>query len=113
MSPQSPINELDRINVTLFCDVISGHPTYLHSVKWFMDGELLKQLPYCSENFNGNEDLCDDIDPNTLMLEHVSRMFHANYSCQGANEAGWGEFSEEEELQIYCEYFWDMKWCQY
>ena len=42
MSPSSPINELDRRNVTLFCDVISGNPPTLNSVKWFMDGVLLK-----------------------------------------------------------------------
>ena len=47
MSPSSPINELDRRNVTLFCDVISGNPATLNSVKWFMDGVLLKQLPMC------------------------------------------------------------------
>ncbi len=38
-----------------------------------------------------------------LFLEHVSRSFHANYSCQGRSAAGWSQVSREEELMIYCE----------
>ena len=41
-------------------------------------------------------------DPSMLYLEHVSRSFHGNYTCQGATEAGWSQMSEEKELEIYC-----------
>ena len=114
MSPSSPINELDRRNVTLFCDVISGNPATLNSVKWFMDGVLLKQLPMCHNELeydiidaestganNDEDDLCD-IDPSKLLLEHVTKLFHGNFSCEATNDAGWSERSPEESLEIYC-----------
>ena len=65
-----------------------------------MDGNLLKELPDCH---SANADLCD-IDPSKLLLEHVSKLFHGNYSCQAANEAGWSPMSEPQQLEIYCEY---------
>lgn len=69
-----------------------------------MDGNLLKELPDCPEDpAEINNDLCD-IDPSKLLLEHVSKLFHGNYSCQAANEAGWSEMSEPKQLEIYCEY---------
>ena len=65
-----------------------------------MDGILLKQLPLCDD---ADQDLCD-IDPSKLLLEHVTKSFHGNYSCQGSNEAGWSDFAEEQELEVYCEF---------
>ena len=100
MDPPSPISELDRRNVTLFCDLESGYPGTLSKVNWYMDGNLLKELPDCH---SANADLCD-IDPSKLLLEHVSKLFHGNYSCQAANEAGWSPMSEPQQLEIYCEY---------
>ena len=47
MEPAMPVNELDKTNVTLFCDILEGNPPFLTSVQWFMDGDLLKQLPQC------------------------------------------------------------------
>ena len=116
MSPPSPISEVDRKNVTLFCEVISGNPENLNSVKWFMDGVLLKQLPMCHEELeydligshlsrNDEEDLCD-IDPSKLLLEHVTKLFHGNFSCEATNDAGWSERSDEAQLEIYCKYFY-------
>ncbi len=102
MYPPSPVSELDRANVSLFCDVSAGNPPELVSVKWLMDGVLLKQLPLCDNDGQGEEDLCD-VDPSKLLLEHVTRSFHGNYSCQGTNGAGWSEPSDEEELEIFCE----------
>ena len=117
MSPSSPISELDRRNVTLICDVISGNPEVLNSVKWFMDGVLLKQLPMCHNELeydiivgngqhsidNDEEDLCD-IDPSKLLLEHVTKLFHGNFSCEATNDAGWSERSPEAQLEIHCKY---------
>ena len=110
MDPPSPISELDRRNVTLFCDITSGYPNTLTRVNWYMDGNLLKELPDCPDgdnfgNFGDNSgDLCD-IDPSKLLLEHVSKLFHGNYSCEAANEAGWSDMSEPKQLEIYCKYF--------
>ena len=104
MDPPSPISELDRRNVTLFCDLVSGYPNVLTRVNWYMDGNLLKELPDCPDNPSDfNNDLCD-IDPSKLLLEHVSKLFHGNYSCEAANEAGWSEMSEPKQLEIYCKY---------
>lgn len=105
MDPEPPIYEEDRQNVTFFCDVIDGNPQVLTMVKWFMDGLMLNDFPVCtSSNETNNEDLCHVV-PNMLMLEHVNRKFFGNFSCQGANEAGWGEVSDERLLDIFCEYF--------
>ncbi len=105
MDPPSPVSESDRVNVSLFCDVVDGNPPVLDSVKWFMDGVLLKQLPLCDDlDDESSSELCD-LDPSMLFLEHVSRSFHANYSCQGSNDAGWSETSDEKELKIYCELY--------
>jgi len=109
MDPPSPISELDRRNVTLFCDIVSGYPSILTRVNWYMDGNLLKELPDCPDDQldfggfgenNGANDLCD-IDPSKLLLEHVSKLFHGNYSCEAANEAGWSDMSELKQLEIY------------
>ena len=119
MTPSSPISELDKQNVTLYCDVTAGNPKHLTTVKWFMEGSLLKQLPYChddlhydvggdeagdSDPFVASADYCN-VDPSVLMLEHVSKVFHGNFSCEGANEAGWSERSLEKPLEIHCEYY--------
>lgn len=106
MDPELPVNELERPNVTLNCQVVSGHPPVLLGVRWYLDGELLKELPDCPLNdssFSGyDEDLCD-VDPSKLLLEYVGRSFQGNYSCEGMNAAGWGPVSEVETLVIYCE----------
>ena len=61
-----------------------------------MDKDLLKQLPQCE----GDEvDLCD-IDPSKLLLEHVSRHFHGNFSCIGMNAAGPSPMSDPIELVV-------------
>ena len=49
MDPAVPVSEMDRRNVTLFCDVRDGNPAALVSVRWYFDGELLKQVrPYAT-----------------------------------------------------------------
>ena len=61
-----------------------------------MDKDLLKQLPQCEGD---EEDLCD-IDPSKLLLEHVSRHFHGNFSCIGMNAAGPSPMSDPIELVV-------------
>lgn len=106
MEPELPVNELERPNVTLNCQVVSGYPPVLLGVRWYLDGELLKELPDCPYNdtvtfMQYDEDLCD-VDPSKLLLEYVGRSFQGNYSCVGMNAAGWGQPSDIETLVIYC-----------
>lgn len=49
MSSPSPILEKDHRNVTLTCEVATGNPRFLDEVIWYLDGELLKQLPDCNQ----------------------------------------------------------------
>ena len=103
------VNELERPNVTLNCQIITGYPPVLLGVRWFLDGELLKELPDCPLNEsspaypNYDDDLCN-VDPSKLLLEYVGRSFQGNYSCVGMNDAGWGSPSDLETLIIYCKY---------
>lgn len=48
IEPSSPVIENNNENVTLYCDVVSGNPTTLLRVQWFLDGNLLKELPICN-----------------------------------------------------------------
>jgi len=96
MEPALPVSEVDKSNVTLYCDLEEGNPPTLLAVRWFMDKDLLKQLPQCE---GGEEDLCD-IDPSKLLLEHVSRHFHGNFSCIGMNAAGPSPMSSPIELVV-------------
>jgi len=106
MDPPIPVREQDERNVTLSCDVESGNPETVDAVRWYLDGDLLKQLPDCS---NGSSDgdgrffneLCD-IDPTKLMLENVARSFQGNYQCRAKNAAGWGELSPPATLHVHC-----------
>ena len=47
LEPVTPVSEPKKENVTLTC---SSRPPddSLTRVKWFLDGELLKELPECS-----------------------------------------------------------------
>nr|CAD7396629.1 unnamed protein product [Timema poppensis] len=105
----TPVRELDRMNITLVCRVEQGNPDLLIGVRWYLGGELLKELPDCeggnaTSPASAASDLtfCD-IDPSRLLLENVGRGFHGNYSCEGRNEAGWGPLSQDQELVVYCE----------
>lgn len=107
IDPEIPVNEADRSNVSLTCEVITGNPTFLTAVRWYLDGDLLKELPDCTHNrtFTINEDsstFCD-IDPSKLLLESVGRSFHGNYSCEGRNDAGWGPVSSSTPVIVYYE----------
>ncbi|KAG7188874.1 hypothetical protein KM043_008480 [Ampulex compressa] len=111
MDPDTPVNELDRLNVSLTCEVISGNPNTLNAVRWYLDNDLLKELPDCARNNSADDGevtttteesltFCD-IDPSKLLLEAVGRSFHGNYSCQGRNDAGWGPRSPSEPVVVY------------
>ncbi|XP_066591538.1 hemicentin-1 isoform X2 [Prorops nasuta] len=102
MHPEGTIYEDDKVNVSLSCDVIDGNPEYLEYVRWFLDGDLLKELPDCDGDpeIDGSTKFCG-IDPSKLLLESVGRSFHGNYSCSGKNAAGWGPISVDSPLDVY------------
>jgi hypothetical protein len=108
IDPETPVNEADRLNVSLTCEVDAGNPAVLTAVRWYLDGDLLKELPDCTRNgtamtTSSEESLtfCD-IDPSKLLLEAVGRSFHGNYSCEGRNGAGWGPISSSTPVIVYC-----------
>ncbi|XP_075987593.1 neuromusculin isoform X7 [Anticarsia gemmatalis] len=99
MEPASPILETDHKNVTLTCEVVSGNPNILDQVIWYLDGEILKHLPECNGT-DGDESLCNEVDPSMLLLQDTTKSFHGNYSCKGKNYAGWGNESAKAELVV-------------
>ncbi|XP_014473464.1 PREDICTED: uncharacterized protein LOC106743787 isoform X4 [Dinoponera quadriceps] len=107
MDPETPVNEADRLNVSLTCEVDSGNPATLTAVRWYLDGDLLKELPDCARNSTAVTTTTEesltfcDIDPSKLLLEAVGRSFHGNYSCEGRNEAGWGPISPSTPVVVY------------
>ncbi|KAL6435119.1 hypothetical protein ACFW04_005310 [Cataglyphis niger] len=109
MDPETPVNEADRQNVSLTCEVDAGNPAMLTAVRWYLDGDLLKELPDCptrnstamtTTTEESSTGFCD-IDPSKLLLESVGRTFHGNYSCEGRNEAGWGPISPSTPVIVY------------
>lgn len=107
MDPPLPVREQDQRNVTLSCDVETGNPETLDAVRWYLDGDLLKELPECPNATVSESDpilydeLCD-IDPSKLMLQAVGRSFQGNYQCKARNAAGWGEMSPPTKLHVHC-----------
>lgn len=100
-----PTIENNEDNVTLSCNVLTGNPMLLLKVRWYLDGQMLKELPECpesSETSDSQENLCG-VSPSVLLLENVSRDFLGNYSCEGMNAAGWGPRSAPTYLEIYYE----------
>lgn len=107
MDPETPVNEADRQNVSLTCEVVTGNPASLTAVRWYLDGDLLKELPDCTRNSSSTTTTTEeslifcDIDPSKLLLEAVGRSFHGNYSCEGRNDAGWGPLSPSAPVMVY------------
>ena len=85
-----------KVNVTLFCDVVSGRPAQLVQVQWFMDGILLNELPQCGDV---SGELCD-VDPSKLLLENVNRHFSGQFSCRGVTLAGHSDMSPPVWLEV-------------
>ena len=134
MDPDEPVREQDQQNVMLSCDVISGNPSVLDSVRWYLDGIILKELPECppgltssgnatsglssafgkndldgEDDEEGEDEVVSfnelcDIDPSKLMLQAVGRGFEGNYTCQAHNSAGWGRMSESSKLHVHCKW---------
>ncbi|XP_068965915.1 hemicentin-1 isoform X2 [Bombus flavifrons] len=107
MDPETPVNEADRQNVSLTCEVVTGNPASLTAVRWYLDGDLLKELPDCTRNSSATTTTTEeslifcDIDPSKLLLEAVGRSFHGNYSCEGRNDAGWGPLSPSAPVMVH------------
>ncbi|XP_055535886.1 hemicentin-1 isoform X2 [Wyeomyia smithii] len=102
MDPETHVIENDQANITLLCNIVDGNPLLLTKVRWFLDGEFLKELPECDDDSLGDENLCE-VDPTKMLLQNVGREFIGNYSCEGFNVAGWGDTSEDHPLNIFYE----------
>ncbi|XP_053660451.1 hemicentin-1 [Anopheles marshallii] len=103
MDPEAPVVENDQANITLLCNIVDGNPMLLTKVRWFLDGEFLKELPECEEETLGTDENLCEVDPSKMLLQNVGREFIGNYSCEGFNAAGWGDVSDENPLDIYYE----------
>ncbi|CAH1286565.1 unnamed protein product, partial [Diabrotica balteata] len=108
MEPFAPVKAIDKRTVLIMCNVTSGNPSNLLKVRWFLEGELMKEFPECNytnidENGNaeGNGGPFCGLDPSILSLERVDESFSGNYTCQGMNKGGWGPVSEPQELVVY------------
>ena len=69
-----------------------------------MDGDLLKELPQCDYTAEDEDNYLCDVDPDKLLLDHVSRLFHGNFSCVGINKAEWSQMSPGIELEVPVSY---------
>lgn len=111
--PRQPVSEISDANVTLMCssnydrkvlenaNVITGNDFI--SVKWYLDGDLLKQVdrsPECLVPRNKSAANNCHVDPSKVMLLNVRRSFRGNYSCQAQNRAGWGPVSVPKEMKV-------------
>ena len=104
--PRQPVSEVADANVTLMCS--SNFGSNFISVKWYLDGDLLKQVdraPECIVNHhvpnNASKTNANcNVDPSKVMLLNVKRSFRGNYSCQAQNRAGWGPISEGKEMMV-------------
>uniref|UniRef100_A0A182IUJ9 Ig-like domain-containing protein n=1 Tax=Anopheles atroparvus TaxID=41427 RepID=A0A182IUJ9_ANOAO len=103
MDPDAPVIENDQANITLLCNIVDGNPLLLTRVRWFLDGEFLKELPECEEETLGTDENLCEVDPSKMLLQNVGREFIGNYSCEGFNAAGWGDVSDDNPLDIYYE----------
>ncbi|XP_017770206.1 PREDICTED: LOW QUALITY PROTEIN: uncharacterized protein LOC108557968 [Nicrophorus vespilloides] len=107
ITPSNPVKERDQSDVTVECEVISGNPSNLTSVRWYLGTDMLMQLPYCNYTYNengepiGNGGKFCDVNATVLSLENVAQSMAGNYTCQGMNVAGWGPESEPSELIVY------------
>ncbi|CAH1113208.1 unnamed protein product, partial [Psylliodes chrysocephalus] len=108
MEPFYPVKAIDKRTVIIMCNVTSGNPSNLLKVRWFLEGELMKEFPECNytnidENgqAEGNGGPFCGLDPSILSLERVDESFAGNYTCQGMNVGGWGPVSEPQELVVY------------
>ncbi|KAK9891372.1 hypothetical protein WA026_014616 [Henosepilachna vigintioctopunctata] len=71
----SVVKAVDKSTVILECNVTMGNPSTLQKVRWYLGGELMKELPECNYTTfeNGTQDnggpFCVGVDPSILKLE--------------------------------------------
>ena len=39
------VNEEDKQNVTFYCNISDGNPNELLAVRWYLNGDLLREVP--------------------------------------------------------------------
>lgn len=52
--PPPPVNELDKVNVQVVCEVTAGNPEVLQVVRWYLNGTLLRVKSIFLNNSNRN-----------------------------------------------------------
>ncbi|CAB4056380.1 Speract receptor,Guanylate cyclase 32E,Receptor-type guanylate cyclase gcy-28,Receptor-type guanylate cyclase gcy-1,Receptor-type guanylate cyclase gcy-4,Receptor-type guanylate cyclase gcy-20,Heat-stable enterotoxin receptor,Olfactory guanylyl cyclase GC-D,Atrial natriuretic peptide receptor 2,Atrial natriuretic peptide receptor 1,Receptor-type guanylate cyclase gcy-13,Retinal guanylyl cyclase 2,Receptor-type guanylate cyclase gcy-12,Receptor-type guanylate cyclase gcy-29,Receptor-type guanylate cyclase G len=97
MSPPNPVFESMSQNVTLICLNDAQDDEKFSSVKWFLNGELLKHVSV--EHCKGKE-VCN-VNPSKIILVNVKRAFKGNYSCQGLYGNEWTGISETKEIRVH------------
>ena len=105
MEPSNVVMAKGHQNVTLKCMMTAGNPKIVDTVRWFLNGSLLKELSCdpTNDNSKGNSSLCP-IDVSQLLLKDVNKGFAGNYSCDASSFAGLGHRSKETQLIVYCKF---------
>ena len=63
IEPEGPVSEEDHVNVTLHCDLVDANPLELTRVSWYLNGDLLREIPdyECEEvRENGSGEMLSD-----------------------------------------------------
>lgn len=103
--------------VTLRCNLETGHPAELLGVNWFRDGQPLLSSPFLAcgagqeyDNYElGTDQMaeeCEEFGQAEVRLVSVDRRDGGLYSCQGYNSAGLGDISQALEITVQCEYLY-------
>ena len=106
------VSEEAREQLTLRCNLETGHPEELESVTWYRDYQPLDSPPFkdCSveEEFSLGEigvEECEEAGKVEVTLLDVDRSMAGLYSCVGSNIAGEGDMSPPIQITVHCEYF--------
>ncbi|XP_023228878.1 hemicentin-1-like, partial [Centruroides sculpturatus] len=78
---QVPEDKVSNVNIQ--CDIIDGNPANLLLVRWYKDNKLMNEAT-----------------SKEIRWLNVTRKLTGNYSCQGQNEAGWGNISEPVQFVV-------------
>jgi len=90
IEPEGPVSEEDHVNVTLHCDLVDANPLELTRVSWYLNGDLLREIPdyECEEvRENGSGEMLSD---NIFVQKEITEYLYesedessgaANYLC--------------------------------